>query len=156
MSIRVEVYGDSLIDVADELLDEMVEPAKAAVKDARDLVFDEARRLLSLRSSGPSIEGAPPVQRSGELLRSLRKTSISVHGRVVSAGFQTKHPGAMRLEWGFVDERGIRTLPHPWLRPAFSNTYDAVEKRLSDLGDANVIRPRQGPRDERGQFFRNR
>lgn len=133
MSVRVEVYGDNLLDVADELLDEMIEPAKAAVKDARDIVFDEAKRLLNRRTSGPAIEGEAPVRRTGELERSLKKTAVSVKGRVVSAGFSSKHPGAMRLEHGFVDKRGVRTLPHPWLRPSFENAKGRVEARLQEL-----------------------
>lgn len=133
MTMRIEVYGEGLIDVADELLEEMVEPAKDAVKDARDLVFDETKRLLNRRTSGPSIAGEPPVRRTGELERSMRKTSVSVRGRVVQAGFSINHPGAMRLEVGFVDERGIRTLPHPYIRPAFENMADAVEARLQEL-----------------------
>lgn len=132
--IRVEVYGDNLIDVADELIEEMIEPAKAAVKDARDLVFEEAKRLLNRRTSGPAVAGEPPVRRTGDLERSMAKTPVRVRGRVVDAGWVVKHPGAMRLEVGFVDQRGVRTLPHPWMRPAEENTKDEVEARLQELG----------------------
>lgn len=126
-------YGPDLVDLADELLDEVEPRAKEAVRDARDIVLGEAKRLLSLRTSGLPTEGQPPVRRTSELYRSLRKLAVSVRGRVISAGFSTAHPGASRLEYGFVDKLGRRTLPHPWLRPAFENTRDQVERRLAEL-----------------------
>ena len=119
MAIRVEVYGDSLIDAADEILEEIEPRAREAVREAADMLLNEVRRLLRLRSGPPAApEGEPPAKRTGELLKSFRRIPVSVKGRVVSSGIQSNHPGANRLEFGVVDKLGRRTLPHPYIRPA--------------------------------------
>lgn len=133
MSIgKVIIYGDKL-DLADELADEFVAPAKEAIGEAGDLLTEEVKRLLSLqhgtaRTAAPA--GAPPEEDSGALVASFTTIPPRVKGRVASSGTQSRHPGVNRLEVGKTDVRGIRTLPHPFLAPALANTEGPIDELL--------------------------
>lgn len=120
MSIKVKVYGEKL-DLADELQEEFHAQAKAAISDVADLVLGEVARLLhlrkgTLRTSAP--EGEPPEVDTEALAQSFRRIPARIKGRVATSGIQSNDPGANRLEFGKTDSRGIRTLPHPFVRPA--------------------------------------
>lgn len=129
MTIRVVVYGDK-IDLADELQEEFVAVAKEAIGEAGDLLVGEVERLLQLRGGpDPSPEGQPPAFQTGELLASVSRLPPRVKGRVASSGVRVEGDGALRLEYGKTDARGIRTFPHPFVRPALT----AMEGPIGDL-----------------------
>lgn len=135
--LTATVYGDKL-DLADELQDEFHAEAKRAVGDAADLLLAEVRRLLTLRQGTARTaapEGQPPEQDTAGLVRSFRRIPPRVRGRVASSGVQSNHAGGNRLEHGLTDRRGIRTLPHPFLRPAIATTDgpigDLLQERLA-------------------------
>lgn len=137
MALKVTVYGDR-IDLADELMDEFHDQAKSAVAEGADVLLDEVKRLLTLRrgtARTAAPEGQPPEQDAAQLEKSFRRIPPRVRGRVASSGIRSDHPGGNRLEWGFTDSRGIRTLPHPFLAPAIANTDERIgqllEERLS-------------------------
>lgn len=129
--MRVTVYGDKL-DLADELMEEFHAEAKSAVHDAAALQLAEVKRLLALRRGTPAPGGEPPAEQTQDLLRSFRLIAPRIRGAVASSGWRSLHPGANRLEFGFTDVRGIRTLPHPYARPAIANTEAAVERLLQE------------------------
>jgi len=135
-----EGFGDNVIDLADEMLEELEPRAKAAVEDARDIWYAELLRMLAQRSSGAARENEPPVHRGGgdqwtpvSLLDSFRKIPGRVRGRVASAGFSSTHPGANRLEYGFVDRDGHETFAHPYLRPSYEKKRAEIMRRLEAL-----------------------
>ena len=132
MTVRVRLYGDYL-DLADELRDELVEPAKAVVSEARDVVLAEVKRLLQLQRGRPSPAGAPPAYETGDLLRSFRKLRTSVSGGTVSAGFSSSDPGVNRQEFGGRDSRGIVVPARPFVRPAFERMRGEVQRILETL-----------------------
>jgi hypothetical protein len=134
--IRVHVYGDN-IDLADELKDEFVPKAKAAINEASEVLLEEVKRLLSLRQGSAKTaapEGQPPEQDTGELIRSFKRMPArlsreSEGAPAVVGGIRANNDYGVRLEYGQTDARGIRTLPHPYLRPAMV----AVEPRIDAL-----------------------
>ena len=132
MSVKAVVYGDK-IDLADELMEEFHAEAKDAVSEGADMLLSEVRRLLTLRRGTAATvapEGQPPEQDTSGLVRSFRKIPPRVRGRVASSGIRSSHPGGNRLENGFTDVRGIRTFPHPFLRPAIANTDGPIGAML--------------------------
>jgi hypothetical protein len=134
MPLKVTVYGDK-IDLADELRDEFHAEAKDAVSEGAGVLLDEVQRLLSLQrgtSRTAAAEGQPPEQDTADLYRSFRKIPPRVRGNVASSGIKSNHPGGNRLEWGFTDARGIRTLSHPFLRPAIANTDARIGELLRE------------------------
>ena len=132
MSIKVQVYGDK-IDLADELQEEFHAVAKDVVKEAADLWLAEIRRLLSLRAGPPAApEGEPPAYRTKDLMDSFKRIPARVRGRVASSGIRSDHEGANRVNVGFTDSRGVRTLPHPFVEPSRENIEPAVTALLTE------------------------
>lgn len=128
---------DDRLDLADELQEQFHEVAKGVAKEAAGILLAEVQRLLRLRAGtfkSAAPEGQPPEYDIGELYRSFEIIPPRVKGRTASSGVQSDHPGANRLEYGKTDARGIRTLPHPFVRPAMANVEEAVtelvQKRL--------------------------
>lgn len=129
MTIKVRVYADK-IDLADELEEAFHEEAKAGLAEAADLVLADIKRRLRLRRGPEAVpEGEPPAYQQGKLERSYKRIAPKIRGRVASSGVYSRDPGANRLEFGAIDSRGIRTLPHPHVRPAF----DAKEAEVDAL-----------------------
>lgn len=129
MSIKIKIYGDK-IDLADELEEEFHQLAKDAVGEAADMLLADIHdRLDNRRGPAPAPEGEAPAMQTGELSRSFKRINPRIRGRVASSGIISRHPGANRLEFGATDSRGIRTLPHPYVRPAL----DAMEEPISRL-----------------------
>lgn len=132
MTMRLVIYGDK-IDLADELLDEFKAVAKMAIGDAGNIVVEEVKRLLSLQSGGgPAEAGLPPAEQTGALLRSVKRIPPKVKGRTATSGFIVDDPGAIRLNYGKTDARGIRTFPHPFAEPALANAEAAVGALLQE------------------------
>ena len=130
MSVKVKVYGDKL-DLADELQEEFHQQAKDVAAEAADILLGEVKTLLKLRIGSlqtAAPEGQPPEFDTGALEKSFKKIPPRVKGRVASSGVQSNDPGANRLEYGATDSRGIRTLPHPYVRPALANVEEKVTR----------------------------
>src|SRR5690606_12815496 len=126
---HVRIFGDKL-DLADELQDEFHADAKAAVRDAAQLMLAESKRLI--QRYGPNAP-APPVETpatlTGNLLRLTKLRSPRVRGRVVSAGVSYA-PHAHLLEFGHVAADGTRVLPRPFVRVAEKNTEGPITDLL--------------------------
>lgn len=129
--VRVVIYGDKL-DLADELEEEFHASAKQAVADAADILLDDVQRRLTVRTTGIAAEGEAPVRRRGNLERSYKRINPTIRGRVARSGIYSNHPGANRLEYGKTDTRGVRTLPHPAVRPAIEATEPAIDRLLTE------------------------
>ena len=134
MSLKIVVHGDKL-DLADELAEQYVDEALEVIGDAGTLAFNEvqhqlARRIGSPRTRTAAPEGQPPELDTGELRESYSRIPPRVKGAVATSGVQSNHPGAARVEYGATDERGIRTLPHPAVRIAFTNIEPAVDELI--------------------------
>src|SRR5690606_15435712 len=105
--IRVEVRGESLIDLADDVTDETLPVVKDLMRRASDSLLSEVRRRLRTRQGPePSPPGEPPAQQTGALARSFERMPVRVRGRTVSGGIRSTEDyrkiGA--LEYG-----GVRT-----------------------------------------------
>jgi hypothetical protein len=131
--MKYEIYGDDKIDLADELREEFIPPAKAAVKDANDVYFNEARRLAKVYGPGPAPGQSTPGTVSGNLARLMKKrgprlsrTKDAVWASVMFA------PHAHLLEFGHDNVDGTRTLPRPFIRPAQANTEGTIDRLLQD------------------------
>lgn len=117
------------IDLADELEEDFHVYALDAVGVAGDIVLAKVQRKLRLLRGTPQTsapEGQPPEFDTGDLFRSFKKLRPRVKGRIASSGIYSLDPGANRLEFGKTDERGIRTLPHPFVRPAFEESEPEI------------------------------
>lgn len=120
------------IDLADELEEEFHLPAREAVREGADILLgDVVRRLRQRHGTRQTVApaGQPPEEDTGLLSESFSRLPVRITGRVVSGGIQSSHPGANRLEFGATDVRGVRTFPHPYLRPAM----EAVELPITRL-----------------------
>ena len=86
------------------------------------------------RGTGQSAapERHPPEQDTAGLVRSWHLVGARVKRDMVQAGIRSHHPGAIRLEYGLTDGRGIRTLPHPYVRPAMVTVEPAVDALLQE------------------------
>jgi hypothetical protein len=122
--MKVFVHGDKL-DLADELLEEFHADAKGAVGEAADILLGAVRANLQRGGDGPSVG-------KGDLLKSMKRIAPSVKGAVASSGIRSNDPGANRVEYGAVDVRGIRTLPHPYVRPAMASTEPQIDALLRE------------------------
>jgi len=133
--LSFQFYGDEKLDLADELRDEFHAVAKEAVRDGAQLLLREVDRLLTLRHGTPQTaapEGEPPEQDTAGLVRSWDLVNPRVRGDMVQAGIKSNHPGAVRLEYGLTDARGIRTFPHPYIRPAMATTEGPIGELLAE------------------------
>lgn len=134
--IRVEVRGDSLIDLADEVTDETRPKARKAMREALNLFAAEIRRLLAIRTGEVSREGQPPAQQTGDLLRGVRVASVRVRGNTVMGAVEVgKHEDIEKvqgLEFGATGDDGRVLKPRPFMRPAEENVQTAVDKVLTE------------------------
>jgi hypothetical protein len=131
MSLRIVLDAPDKLDLAEELQAEYFAQAKEVVAAAADLLLAEIHRLLRLRfgtflTAAPA--GQPPEWDTGQLNASFRRLPARIQGAVASSGIGSQDPGGNRLEYGFTDLRGIRTLPHPFLRPAIAATEGPINE----------------------------
>ncbi len=130
--MRVTVYGD-YIDLAEELRDGFHDAAADAAREAGEMLTNEVRRLLAIRSGTAATaapEGEPPERDTGALLAAVKRLRIRRYTRTVTSGVQVNHPGAARLEWGATDATGRRTFAHPYLRAALANVEGPITEML--------------------------
>ena len=143
MTLRVVIDAGEKLDLADELREEFVAEAKAAVTDGAQLLLTEVQRLLRLRKGTKKTaapEGEPPEEDTGALANSFRVIPASIrtpvqakgYGAEARSGIRSNDPGGNRLEFGFLDLRGVRTLPHPFIAPAIKNTEGAIEALIQE------------------------
>jgi hypothetical protein len=143
MTLRVVIEAPDKLDLAEELREEFVQEAKAAVTDASQLLLTEVQRLLRQRKGTAQTvapAGEPPEEDTGELANSFRLIPASIrtpvaakgYGAEARSGIRSNHPGGNRLEVGFTDIRGVRTLPHPFLAPAIATTEGPIEALLRE------------------------
>jgi hypothetical protein len=143
MTLRVVIDAGEKLDLADELREEFVAEAKAAVTDASQLLLSEVQRLLRMRKGTRATvapAGEPPEEHTGELANSFRVIPATIrtpvqakgYGAEARSGIRSNHPGGNRLEFGFTDIRGVRTLPHPFIAPAIKTTEGAIEALLQE------------------------
>jgi hypothetical protein len=131
MTVRLHFHTDKL-DLADELPDEFMERLKEPVKQAGALLVAEVKRRLSLAQGDASTsakEGDPPERDSGALVDSVKQLRTNIKPTIAETGVHVRHEGAARLEWGKTDVRGIRTYPHPFIRPSAA----AVAKQAGEM-----------------------
>lgn len=136
MSVRVTVYGDKL-DLADELAEEFHDGAKAAVTEGAELLLSQVQQLLHRRRGTAQTvapEGEAPEFDTGELARSFKIIPATVRRDSVRSGIRSNLLGkVLRLEYGATDSRGIRTLPHPFLRPAIAEMDGPIGRLFEEL-----------------------
>lgn len=133
--LAFEIYDEKKLDLAEDLREEFHAVAKQAVSDSADILLLEVDRLLSLRRGSDSTTapaGEPPEYDTTALLRSWERIPARVKGNVAQSGIKSDSEYAIRAEYGGTDKRGIRTLPHPYLRPAMASTESEIDALLRE------------------------
>lgn len=104
-----------------------------------EIVADRYREQL--QRSTQTAPGAPPVQRRGELLRSVTTRKARRRGKFrIEGEAGSPLPQAHALEHGFTDDEGRLHHPHPWQRPgelAAEGPIDAMLKQ--EIEDAPPV-----------------
>lgn len=144
--IRVEVGGDTLAGLGDEVLAELRPRAEAAVADAAMHLHGTVRETLSRRGTGrvyrrgkrgrthqASAPGEPPAVDTGRLRNSIAMKGPTWEGDAVTGEVGTNVEYAARLEFGGTDSRGVRIAARPYMRPALEQAAPAIERRLGAL-----------------------
>jgi hypothetical protein len=126
--ITATVYNDK-IDLADDIEEDFRLAAEAGVRDAAQLLLDKVRDKLqarrgTARTSAPP--GEPPEYDEGDLFRSWKLLPTRLRGRMAESGIKSNNVYAVRLEYGKTDKRGVRTFPHPYVRPAMKEVEPAI------------------------------
>lgn len=132
MSFKMIITDErTLAGLGDEVWKEVKPRYRRAVVKARDLVLNEAKRLLrQRRGPEPAPAGQPPAQQTRALVRSAKKLRPIARRGFISSGFEFTDPGSNRVEFGGVDSRGIRTFPHSFVRVAFDKKEAEVDHML--------------------------
>lgn len=132
MIAAVIAAGSDKLDLADDIQEEFQDKAKAAIGDAADVLLTDIKSRLRRRRQDAAPAGEPPAEHTSKLLESYKRITPRVVGPVAISGIRSRHLGANRLEVGFTDERGIRTLPHPHVRPAIAATRAEIDALLQE------------------------
>lgn len=77
-----------------------------------------------------SAPGEPPATLFGTLRQSIHHSPPKWEGWAVSTEVGTNQPQARRLEWGGVDNRGVRILPRPYVEPSTLRAEAGIEALL--------------------------
>lgn len=133
MVVRVEAYGEGLIDLADDIVDEHLPPARKAVRGASLLMRDKMQRLLRKRRGEVSEPGQPPAEQTGELAITVRALNTTVRGNVISGGVEVGKsddiPKVQSLEYGAVGDDGRVLKARPFMRP----TEESIEAEVDTM-----------------------
>jgi hypothetical protein len=144
--MKVKVYGDSLVDAADDLVEDQVKPAKVAVKRLSRMLLDGVSRRLSRVGAGHAADpGEPPFRQSGELLQSFTIAPTTARGNVVRGGIRStlpyEHVYAVEYGWARGGKgKAKRALPRPFLRPSEAEVDAAVGSVLDEAFGGTVTR----------------
>ena len=143
MPVHVVVYGERL-DLADELQEDFIAEAREAVTEGAQILLDDVLRRLRLRAGtfkSAAPPGQPPEYDIGTLFRSFHLLSARIRGATAEAGVASADPSANRLEFGKTDINGVRTFPHPYMRPALEATEEPIAQMFeARFGPENVRR----------------
>ena len=136
--VAMSIHGDDLVGMGDEMLDEMVPRAVNAVTAVRDRIHADIRHSISFILRRPAAPGDPPRTVTGALFRSARKGKVTVSSdkRLIQGTIRVggkSAPGANRLEFGKLDKRGVKTFPHPFVRPAFARVQGFAQRLFARL-----------------------
>lgn len=135
MTIRVEVHGDSLIDMADDITDEEKPRVRKIVREASTMLRARMQRILRARSGEPSAPGQAPAEQTGELANSIREIGTTVRQNIVRGGVEVGKEEDIEkvqsLEFGAVGPDARILAARPFMRPAEA----AVEARVSRLAE---------------------
>ena len=148
--MRIESEEGGFEDFVVELMAETEEAAKVAVFDAVTFLRGRVLEKLTGNRSGrtyrvPDTDGAfyvasapgqPPASATGTLRQNINASRVESDGVEVSASVGVDLsvvPYARRLEFGGAHVQGgtvVRTLPRPYLRPAFDENRSEAEARM--------------------------
>jgi hypothetical protein len=132
--MNVVIEGEGRLDLADEIEEEFVAVAAAAVAEGAQMLLVESKRLVALHGqNAPAPPGSTPATVSGDLLRLTKPRSRRgrVRGNEAAAGVQYA-PHSWLVEYGHMNVDGTRTLPRPFVRPAVENTTEPVDRLLRE------------------------
>lgn len=134
--VKLEVYGDSLIDLADDVTEETRGPASKVMRKASLLMRDDMRRRVRRRKGQVSEPGQPPAEQSGELAREIRAVNTSVKGNVIRGGTEVGKaediPKVQSLEYGAVGDDGRVMKARPFMRPTEEAIQAEVDRMLRE------------------------
>jgi phage gpG-like protein len=131
--------------LAKEEFEALIKPTERAIMKATLFYEGRVKKKLSGPRSGriyivngrphqASAPGEPPASMTGALRQSITHTDVIWEGFEAHAEVGSNKPYAARLEWGGVDDRGIRILP----RPYFSATWEEEEPHMQAILDSAV------------------
>ena len=130
MSVTFRVQGEGKIDLAEELVEEFRDHAKAVVREASDILLAESKEKIAAYGRGPAPPGSTPGTESGNLLKLTKRGSVRLGRDKASVSGAVKYaPHAHLVEYGHDNVDGTRTLPRPFIRPAL----DAAEPKIERL-----------------------
>jgi hypothetical protein len=117
--MKVQVYGDNLIDQADELVAEQVGALKEVMRRASRLLLATVRRRLSRVGAGRSSDPwTSPFRQSGELAGSLSLAPTTARANVVKGGIKSTLP------W-----EHLNSVEYGWVRLAKDNLWAGAASR---------------------------
>lgn len=147
---------EGLEGLSDELLEELLPDAIAVVEDAANYFVGELKTTLTgtrtgrpykVSKRGPlhiaSAPGEPPAVLTGALRNSIGKEDVRVVDRVVietnvgtglgvTADRDLAPNYAARLEFGGVDQRGVRILPRPYMEPTALRVTPVIDAMFAE------------------------
>lgn len=131
--IRMEIAGDSFIDLTDEIVDDARAPLVEMATKASDVMLERVKRALHTRVSQPSTEGEAPAYQSGELWRSFSRMATRVRGLFVQGGIKStlSFEEVNSVEYGHVTKGGRHVGPRPFIRP----TEDAMSGDVQQIAE---------------------
>lgn len=130
---RVSAPRESIVGLAEELLNEIRAEAMGNMQRAQDVVVAEVKNTLSREAAKPARPNEPPRQISGDLARSWKRGRRSWRKKKTElrGSIESKHPAAAPLEFGAFRSMGIR--PHPYYRPSLAKVADEVGEIMVGL-----------------------
>ena len=130
--MRVEIYGDSLIDLADEVVEETRVPMLRKMRSASRLLADRVRQMLRSTGTGVSEPGQAPGMDTEELANSVRPIGTRVRGNVIRGGYEVGKEDDIEkvqsLEFGATGDDGRILAARPFMRPAEAQSEAAITK----------------------------
>lgn len=135
--INARLIDPPLAGLGEEELEALGLECVPLVDRMTDIVADQYR--VQLRRATRTAPGAPPVERSGELVGSVTTKKARRRGKFrIEGEAGSPLPQAGALEHGFTDEGGRLHHPHPWQRPGEIAAEEPIDAMLKqEIEDAN-------------------